>query len=49
MSYKIISSGQFDKELKQLAKKFPSLKKDYEELIVEIEENPFLGTSIGKG
>ncbi len=49
MSYKIISSGQFDKELKQLAKKFPSLKKEYEELINEIEKNPFLGTSIGKG
>lgn len=49
MSYNVISSGQFNKELKQLAKKFPSLKKEYEVLLDEIEHNPFLGTSIGKG
>jgi mRNA-degrading endonuclease RelE of RelBE toxin-antitoxin system len=48
MSYKITTSIKFDKELKQLAKKYPSLKKEYAELLDELEINPLLGTALGK-
>jgi mRNA-degrading endonuclease RelE of RelBE toxin-antitoxin system len=47
MSYSIISTNRFEKELKRLAKKFPSLKNEYAELISAIEENPESGTFIG--
>ncbi|MFM2223984.1 MAG: hypothetical protein RJA07_186 [Bacteroidota bacterium] len=49
MSYKISTSSKFDKELKALAKKFPSLKTEYAELIEQLEQNPMMGTPIGKG
>ena len=48
MSFKIISLNSFDKELKKLAKKYPSLKKDYADLLDEIDLNPKLGTPIGR-
>jgi len=47
MSYSIISTHRFEKELKQLAKKFPSLKNDFAELIADISYNPKSGTFIG--
>lgn len=49
MSYKILSSRKFDRELKRLSKKFVSLKKEYGELLSIIEQNPFEGTPIGNG
>jgi hypothetical protein len=48
MSFSIITLGSFDKELKKLSKKYTSLKIDYANLLDEIEENPKLGTPIGK-
>ena len=48
MSFNIISLSSFDKELKKLAKRYPSLKQDYADLLNEIEVNPKLGTPIGK-
>ncbi len=47
MSYKIIPTHRFEKELKRLAKKFPSLKNDFAQLIDVITENPESGTFIG--
>jgi hypothetical protein len=47
MSYSIISTHRFEKELKRLAKKFPSLKNEFAELIADITENPKSGTFIG--
>jgi mRNA-degrading endonuclease RelE of RelBE toxin-antitoxin system len=47
MSYSIISTHRFEKELKRLAKKFPSLKNEFAELIAEIIEDPESGTFIG--
>jgi mRNA-degrading endonuclease RelE of RelBE toxin-antitoxin system len=47
MSYKIYLSENFKKEVKILIKKYASLKKELEKLFVELEENPFMGTSIG--
>ena len=48
MSFNIISLSSFDKELKKLAKKYPSLKQDYADLLDEIDLNPKLGTPIGR-
>ena len=48
MSFSIIPLSSFDKELKKLAKKYPSLKNDYADLLDRIEANPQLGTPIGK-
>ena len=47
MSYKIISIPNFDRELKRLAKKYPSIKTDMKELVNELIQNPTSGTSIG--
>ena len=47
MSYNIIPTHRFEKELKRLVKKFPSLKKEFAELINEISENPDSGTFLG--
>lgn len=47
MSYSIIVTHRFTKELKRLAKKFPSLKNEFSELIGVVSENPEAGTFIG--
>ena len=47
MSYSIIPTHRFEKELKRLAKKFPSLKNEFAELIADIVANPETGTFIG--
>ena len=47
MSYKIISIPKFEKELKRLAKKYPSLKSEYKELVQSLKQNPKQGTSLG--
>lgn len=47
MSYNIIASADFHKELKSLVKKFPSLKNEYALLVGELESNPAIGTGIG--
>jgi mRNA-degrading endonuclease RelE of RelBE toxin-antitoxin system len=47
MSYKIIPTHRFEKELKRLIKKFPSLKQDFSGLIGMLVKNPKTGTLIG--
>jgi mRNA-degrading endonuclease RelE of RelBE toxin-antitoxin system len=47
MNYNIIPTHRFEKELKRLAKKFNSLKKEFAELISAIIKNPETGTYIG--
>lgn len=49
MNYKVISIPFFDRQFKRLAKKFPSLKNDFQELVDSLIENPVQGDSIGKG
>lgn len=46
MSYNIEVTAQFDKQLKRLTKKFPSLKKEFAELIAILKANPQQGTPI---
>ena len=48
MSFNIIPVSSFEKDLKKLAKKYPSLKRDYAELLDELENNPKSGVPIGK-
>jgi mRNA-degrading endonuclease RelE of RelBE toxin-antitoxin system len=47
MSYSIILTHRFEKELKRLAKKFPSLKSEFAKLIANYSKNPEMGTFIG--
>lgn len=45
----ILPSKNFQKEVKQLLKKYPSLLHDLETLTAELRNNPYLGTSLGQG
>jgi mRNA-degrading endonuclease RelE of RelBE toxin-antitoxin system len=47
MSYRIVSTHRFEKELKRLVKKFPSLKIEFSSLIEDISEKSETGTFIG--
>jgi mRNA-degrading endonuclease RelE of RelBE toxin-antitoxin system len=47
MSYNIIPTHRFEKDIKRLTKKFPSLKNEFTELIADIIANPEMGTFIG--
>ena len=47
MSYKIITSSSFDKELKSLVKKYPSLKEEYKTLFQSLENDAIQGIAIG--
>lgn len=48
MSFNIIPIASFSKELKRLAKKHPSLKTDFAELLDILEVTPRHGTPIGE-
>ena len=48
MNYKILSIPEFDRQLKRLSKKFPSLKSEIAELAKTLLNDPHYGTSIGK-
>lgn len=47
MSYNVLATSFFERELKALAKKHHSLKKDLEALITKLEVNPTTGTELG--
>ena len=47
MSYNIVPTNNFKKEVKWLIKKYASLKSELEKLNDELEENPTLGTNLG--
>jgi mRNA-degrading endonuclease RelE of RelBE toxin-antitoxin system len=47
MSYEIVAIPNFRKELKKLAKKYPSLKEDFGVLLESLEVNPLQGVSLG--
>jgi mRNA-degrading endonuclease RelE of RelBE toxin-antitoxin system len=47
MSYNVLPIPPFDRQLKRLSKKYPSLKQEYFELIESLEENPEQGTNLG--
>ncbi len=47
MSYNILTIPPFDKQLKRLAKKYPSLKNEFAELLESLEQDPEQGTNLG--
>ncbi|MFN0031929.1 MAG: hypothetical protein ACKVOR_07205 [Flavobacteriales bacterium] len=47
MSYSVLTISPFDKQLKRLAKKYPSIAGDYLDLIESLEEDPFQGDALG--
>ncbi|MBL7739427.1 MAG: type II toxin-antitoxin system RelE/ParE family toxin [Chitinophagaceae bacterium] len=49
MSFNIIPTPAFGKELKQLAKKYPSVKKDIANLAFQLQVDPKMGTPLGNG
>ncbi len=47
MSYNIEVTPNFAYEAKRLSKKYPSIKKDIEQLASQLSVNPKIGTSLG--
>lgn len=47
MSYKVKSIPKFEKELKRLVKKYPSLKNEYLQLIQSLKQRPEQGIPLG--
>ena len=47
MKYNVLTIPPFDKQLKRLIKKYPSLKAEYANLIENLENNPKRGTFLG--
>jgi mRNA-degrading endonuclease RelE of RelBE toxin-antitoxin system len=46
MSFKVIPTPQFEKEVKKLSKKYPSAKEDIGNLVKELKENPTMGVPL---
>lgn len=49
MSYSVIPTPDFKKLVKKLAKKYPSLKTDLQQLIDTLTKEPTTGTDLGHG
>jgi hypothetical protein len=47
MPYNILTIPPFDKQLKRLVKKYPSLRNEFAELIASLEATPEQGTALG--
>lgn len=48
MNFEIISTPEFEKELKRHNKKYVSMKMDYINFLLNLQENPIQGESLGK-
>ena len=49
MSYKFRTIPSFDRDLKHLGKRYPSLRKDMLNLVEQLQENPLMGVDLGHG
>jgi len=49
MNYNVFTIAYFDKQLKRLFKKYPSLKTEFSELLSLLKTDPIQGVSIGNG
>jgi mRNA-degrading endonuclease RelE of RelBE toxin-antitoxin system len=47
MKYNVLTISPFDRQMKRLSRKFPSLKAEYAALIEDLEENPQKGIPMG--
>ena len=48
MNCKIVTTPDFAHELKQLAKRYPSMKDDYKQFLNDLRQSPFMGKELGK-
>ena len=48
MSFEILTIPPFDRQLKKLAKKYPSIKQDFASLLNSLQEDPEQGILLGK-
>jgi len=48
MSYELIALRPFERDVKRLNKKYPSLGADIKALSQDLHLNPFIGASIGR-
>lgn len=48
MSYSPIITPFFERELKRLARKYPSVKEDYRQFLTSLIENPLQGSALGQ-
>jgi len=49
MNYEVVAIPNFQKELKKLAKKYPSIKNDFASVVHDLERDPRQGNSLGNG
>ncbi len=47
MNYSVVVTAFFEKQLKRLTKKYPSLKLEFIQLVSSLKENPDQGTTLG--
>ena len=47
MSFKILNTPEFKKEIRRLSSKYPSLHSDFSNFLEELLENPLQGKSLG--
>lgn len=48
MIYNVLAIPPFDKQLRRLVKKYPSLKTEFAKLVDSLEQEPEQGTKLGK-
>jgi hypothetical protein len=49
MSFNVYTADFFDRELKKLAKKYPSVKNDFKALVDSLKKDPKRGQLVGEG
>ena len=49
MSYKFRTIPSFDRDLKHLGKRYPSLRDDMLKLVEQLHDNPMMGVDLGRG
>jgi len=47
MAYRVVTIRAFDRQLKRLLKKYPSLKSELIELVATLKNNPVYGSDLG--
>ena len=47
MNYRIIYTPEFEKEIKRLSEKYPSIRVDFKKLLAELSAEPFIGVPLG--
>jgi len=48
MNFSVVYTPEFEKEIKKLAKKYPSLHKDFSDFLKLLQQDPTQGISLGK-